>query len=182
MNPASQPANGGRPDINARCDYCLIPAGRTCQSCLEFTQHPPNGSQTTTARWRSLDDPIAIAKRLGIPVDRIFFGRRPDGTGRLALQVCIDNYHRIGDPEYERVTQLIRNIIAPRPDAWHHGDTICICNKYPCPDGGLLPLAQETEMIFAAHHAAKIATAAPAPPPDSQNGAAGATQPQLTQT
>ena len=87
MNPASQPADGGRPDINARCEYCLIPAGRTCQSCLEFTQHPPGGSQTPTARWRFLEDPIAIAKPLGIPVNRIFLARRPDGTSRPALQV-----------------------------------------------------------------------------------------------
>ena len=36
-------------------------------------------------------------------------------------------------------------------------------------------------MTFTAYHAAKIAAAAPAPPPDSQNGAAGAAQPRLIQ-
>ena len=73
MNPASQPADGGRPDINTCWEYCLIPAGRTCQSFLEFTEHPPGGSHTPTARWHFLEDPIAFAKRLGIPVNRIFF-------------------------------------------------------------------------------------------------------------
>ena len=80
------------------------------------------------------------------------------------------------------MAQLIRNIIASQPDAWRHGDTIHICDTHPCPNGGLLPLAQEAEMIFTADHAAKIAATAPVPPQDGQNGAAGVTQPRLIQT
>lgn len=34
MNPAGQPSGDGRPDINTPCNYCLIPAGRTCKPCL----------------------------------------------------------------------------------------------------------------------------------------------------